>query len=139
MLARVQFGLKRDGKCGAIITYPIKGYPWHHNPTRSYEFQLTTEEASELFEEVTKLPQKYPEECLNNEVLWSDQSEKANGITRHVKTGKLCHTIGIFRTSGKTPVYFSMEEDSTGLRESRLYKTVSALISPYKVLPAKQN
>jgi hypothetical protein len=27
MLARCQFGLHEDGTCGAMLTYPIKGYP----------------------------------------------------------------------------------------------------------------
>jgi hypothetical protein len=117
------------------MTYPIKGQPWRRNPVRSYEFHLTPEAASELFEEVVTLPERCPEECLSGEALWSDQSEKANGITRHAKTGKLCHTIAIYRSPGEATVYFAMEEDSVALRESRLYRTVAALTAPFEVHP----
>lgn len=134
MLARCQFGLKRDGKCGAIMTYPIRGHPWRGNPVHSYEFQLTSEEAIELFEEVAAMRNRYPDQCLDNQVLWSDQSEKANGITRHRKTDKLCHTLAIYRASGEAVVYFCMEEDSPALCSSRLYRTVTALIAAHENL-----
>ena len=39
MLARCQFGAK-EGRCGATLTYPIKGYPWRNNVVKSYEFKL---------------------------------------------------------------------------------------------------
>lgn len=132
MLARCQFGLYRDGRCGAFMTYPIKGYPWRRNPVRSYEFHLTSEEAGALFDEVATMPERYPSECLNNEVLWSDQSEKANGITRHRQTGKLCHTLAIFRAPGEAVVYFSMEEDSVALCSSRIYRAFTMLIASHE-------
>lgn len=140
MLARLQFGLERNGKCGAIMTYPIKGNPWRHNPVRSYEFCLTLEEASGLFDEVATMKERYPAECLDHEALWSDQSEKANGITRHAKTGKLCHTIAIFRAPGDAVVHFAMEEDSVALHGSQIYRTITALTALYKSCqPGKQN
>ena len=63
MLARLQFGLERNGKCGATMTYPIKGYPWRRNPVRSYEFHLTAAEASEFFDEVATMRERY---CLGS-------------------------------------------------------------------------
>lgn len=134
MLARCQFGLTRDGKCSATMTYPIRGYPWRRTPVHSYEFQLTAEDATELFEEVAVMRDRYPDQCLDNEVLWSDQSEKANGITRCGRTGKLCHTLAIYRDRGEAVVYFSMEEDSPALCSSRLYRTVIALIAAHETL-----
>jgi len=135
MLARCQFGLEPDGRCGASMTYPIKGYPWRHNPVCSYEFHLSPKEALELFDEVKTMQARFPEDCLGNDVLWSDTSEKANGITRHVKTGKLCHTLGVFQAPGVAVVCFSMEEDSVALCSSRLYTTVAKWIAPYETLP----
>jgi len=120
------------------MTYPIKGYPWRRNPVRSYEFHLTPEETSGLFEEVATMRERCPGECLDHEALWSDQSEKANGITRQAKTGKLCHTIAIYRAPGEAVVYFAMVEDSVALRESRLYRTVAALTAPFEVLPTNK-
>src|ERR1700712_5636341 len=116
------------------MTYPIKGYPWRHNPFRSYELSLSAEEANELFDEVSMMQKRFPNQCLDNEELWSDASEKANGITRHRKTGKLCYTIAIYRAPGEATVYFSMEEDSLALRDSRIYRTISGLIAAYEVL-----
>jgi hypothetical protein len=118
------------------MTYPIKGHPWRRNPVRLYEFRLTPEEATELFNEVATMRERHPGECLDNEALWSDQSEQANAITRHATTGKLCHTIAIYLAGGEAAVYFAMEEDSAALCESRLYRTVTALTAPFEVLPA---
>ncbi len=132
MLARCQFGLERDGRCGATMTYPIRGYPWRRNPVRTYKFHVQPEEAYVLFEEVATMPERYPTECLKDDALWSDQSERANGITRHKATGKLCHTLAIYRGPGEAVVYFSMEEDSPALRSSGLYRTVATLIAPYE-------
>jgi hypothetical protein len=64
--------------------------------------------------------------------LWSDSSEKANGITRDRTTGKLCYTIGILAEDGKNDDYFSMREDSEALVNSALYKIISKLIEPYE-------
>ena len=135
LLARLQFGLERSGKCGAIMTYPIKGFPWRRNPVRSYEFHVSPEEARALFDEVATMRESYPAQCLAHEALWSDQSEKANGITRHAKTGKLCHTIAIFRAPGDAVVTFAMEEDSVALHGSQLYRTITALTGLYETLP----
>src|SRR5437763_10906622 len=110
MLARWQFGVDADGRCGATFTYPIKGYPWRRNVMKSFEFNLSEEEKALLFAEVRRLRVEYPKECLTNDQLWSDSSEKANGITRDKSTGKLCHTIGILGDGGKREEYFSMRE-----------------------------
>jgi hypothetical protein len=117
------------------MTYPIKGYPWRRNPVRSYEFHLTPQDADAIFGEVAAMPERYPHECLKNEVLWSDQSEKANGITRHRQTGKLCYTLAIFRAPGDAIVHFSMEEDSVALCNSRIYKLFTSLIAPHESIP----
>ena len=135
MLARCQFGLERDGRCGAIMIYPIRGYPWRRNPVRTYEFHLTPEQAHELFEEVSTMPDRFPDECLNDEALWSDHAEKANGITRHGQTGKLCHTLAIYRAPGTAAVYFAMEEDSPALRDSNVYRTLMKLVASHETLP----
>ncbi|MCX6928214.1 MAG: hypothetical protein NT154_34140 [Verrucomicrobia bacterium] len=112
------------------MTYPINGYPWRRNPVRTYKFHVRLEEAHALFDEVATMPERYPNECLKDDVLWSDQSEKANGITRHKKNGKLCHTLAIYRGPGEAVVYFSMQEDSPALCSSSLYRRVVGLIAP---------
>jgi len=134
MLARCQFGIDAGGRCGATFTYPTKGYPWRRNIVRSYEFSLSEEEQALLFSEVKRLKAKYPQECLSNDQLWSDSSEKANGITRDRVTGRLCHTIAIATDGGEWEEYFAMREDSEALLTSLLYKTISRLIAPHEKL-----
>src|SRR5687767_11131986 len=94
MLATCQFGVNVEGRCGATFTYPIKGYPWCHNVVKSYEFDVPEQTKDLLFAEVARIRAEHPGECLSNDQLWSDSSEKANGITRDRSTGKLCYTIG---------------------------------------------
>ena len=134
MLARCQFGINEQGKCGATLTYPIEGYPWRRNIQKSFEFDLGPEERAALFAEVRRLRAEHPGECLANEDLWSDASEKANGVTRDRKSGTLCHTIGIRGDQGEWKEYFSMRENSRALVDSTLYKTISKLIQPYEKL-----
>lgn len=132
MLARCQFGVSADGRCGATFTYPIKGYPWRRNVVRSYEFELPNETKELLFAEVKRIRIEHPEECLSGNQLWSDSSEIANGITRDRRTGTLCYTISILRENHETVVAYSLREDSEVLVTSSLFKTISRLIEPYE-------
>ncbi len=131
MLARCQFGLSPDGTCGAIITYPIKGYPWRRNPMKKLTFSIDRELASELFLEISKIREGFPCECLTED-LWSDTSEKANGITRDIATNTLCYTMGIYDIDGKLIEYYSLRENSLALLGSKLYNTVADLIADYE-------
>ena len=132
-LARCQFGLSPDGKCGAVITYPIAGYPWRRNPMKSFNFQVDQQLATELFCEIQTIRERYPSECLIDN-LWSDTSEKANGITRDVATNTLCYTVGIYDADGNSREYYSLRENSSALLTSRLYDTVSGLIADYETI-----
>lgn len=134
MLARCQVGLCIDGACLVIMTYPIKGYPWRRNPMKTFNFQLPRTEASELFVEVESIRKQYPDECLTDG-LWSDMTEKANGITRDVATNTLCYTIGIYDVDGQSREYYSLKEDSDALLESLLHKTVTRLVAEFEFLP----
>lgn len=134
MLARFQLGLNEvDGRCGVLLTYPMKGHPWRRNPVKSVELRISDEEKAQLFAEVKRLKTEHPGECLAQDQLWNDSSEKANGITRDRSTGTLCHTIGI-RDGEPWEEYFSMREDSEALLSSFLYQTISRLIAPYERL-----
>jgi len=132
MLARCQFGLNEDGSCGATFTYPIKGYPWRRNVMKSYGFSIDEETKKLLFSEVHRLKREFPDECLSNDQLWNDSSEKANGITRDRKTNTLCYTIGIMVEYGESEEYYAMREDSKALLGSHLFKVISKLIQPYE-------
>jgi hypothetical protein len=134
MLARLQFGFEPSGRCGGTVTYPIKGYPWRRNPEKTVEFQIPPEQVSLIFREARELPEKYPEQCLGEDDLWSDHSEKANGITRDDQTDTLCHSIYIYNQSGETLLDYDLREDSPALLGSFLYKTVTRLMEPYERL-----
>ena len=132
MLARCQFGIAKDGVCGASFTYPIKGYPWRRNLVKSYEFQISEQMKALLFAEVQRIRIEHPSACLASEQLWNDFSEKANAITRDRDTDKLCYTIGIFLENGEVKASFSMREDSEALVNSELYKIIAKLVEPYE-------
>jgi len=132
MLARCQFWLYPDGRCGATFTYPIEGYPWRRNPKRTCEFQLSEAEKHLLFAEVHRLRTEHPADCLENFQLWSDHSEKANAITRDRDTNTLCYTIGIFLEGAEQEEYFAIRENSEAFLNSVLYTIVSRLIAPYE-------
>ena len=132
MLARCQFVIDADGKCGAVLTYPIKGCPWRRNVMKHYAFHLSEEEAALFFTEVRRLRAEHPKDCLSNDQLWSDSSDKANGITRDRSTGTLCHTIGMVEDDGHWEEEFSMCENSDAPLTSSLYRTISRLIGPHE-------
>lgn len=133
MLARCQFGA-RDGRCGATLTYPIKGYLWRRNVKKSYEFDLDQPTIEALFAEVAKIRTEYPEQCLAHEQLCSDASEKGNGITRDRSTGTLCFSIAIIGDDGNPEESFALREDSNALVNSMLFQVVSKLIAPHEKL-----
>ena len=64
MLARCQFGI-RNGRCGATMTYPIKGYPWRNNPMKSYEFYVNPTTMELLFLEVPCIRREFPDQYLS--------------------------------------------------------------------------
>jgi hypothetical protein len=134
LLARCQFGI-RDGRCGATLTYPIKGYPWRNNLVKSYEFHLDAATVELLFAEVPRIREVYPDQCLTADQVWSDASEKANGITRDRDTGTLCYTIHIFAENGVVAEQYALRENSTALLSSALFRVISGLIAPYEKTP----
>ncbi len=87
-----------------------------------------------LFHEVQRIRVESPEHCLTNDRLWSDHSEKANGITRDMSTGTLCYTIGILAPTGTWTEYYSLREDSEALLSSTLFRVISGLVAPHEKL-----
>jgi hypothetical protein len=130
-LPRWQFGLFRSGRCGATLTYPIPDFPWRHNVQESFEATVDSFTVSRVFEEVEAMPSLFRTECLEHDNLWSDMSEKANGITRDKATNTLCFTFMIPSAPGLFRCNYAMREDSPALLESITYRLVSGLIAPY--------
>lgn len=132
-LARLQFGCHEGGGCGATLTYPIKGFPWRRNIMKSFEFDVDAATVNLLFSEVTRIRVAHPRECLTDvSSLWSDSSEKGNGITRDRKSGTLCYSIVIARDDGGLDEQYSIREDSDALLSSALYRVVTDLVAPHE-------
>ena len=119
MLARCQFGIK-DGRSGATLTYPIKGYPWRNNVVKTYEFQLDPATIDLLFTEVSRIRKEHPDQCLTADQLWIDACEKANGVTRDRQTGTLCYSVLIIGGDNLPQEQYSLREDSTALLDSAI-------------------
>ena len=132
MLARCQFSAKED-RCGATLTYPIRGYPWRNNVIKSYQFDLGQTAIDVLFADVHRIRKEHPDECLDHAELFNDANEKANGITRDRSTGTLCYSISIFLDHALAE-QFSLREDSPALLQSTLFHVISRLIAPYERL-----
>jgi hypothetical protein len=101
---------------------------------KSYEFDVPTEVKDLLFSEVARIRTEHPAECLPHDQLWSDASEKANGITRDRSTGKLCYSIAVLLADGKPLEQYALREDSPALLSSSLYRIISDLIAPHEDL-----
>jgi hypothetical protein len=138
MIARCQVAIERDGRCSAIITYPIKGFPWRRNPMKIYEFHIGPRCASELFTEVLGLRERFPSDCLTDDILWSDHTEAGSNAVTRDSEGISCHTIYIQSPNGYD-TYYSMREGSEALQQSKLFATITELISPYETLQPLNN
>ncbi len=117
---RCQFGMQESGRYGAHVTYPISGMHWRHAVTRYYQLTIPTDMALAHFTEAAKLPQIFPDECLDNSLLYSDGSQRGNGITRDAKTHTTCLTMGICDTNGQWQCYYSFRANSSPLFGSRV-------------------
>ncbi len=106
---------------------------------KTFEFEISPDQATKLFEEVATMKANYPDQCFAGDQLWSDQSEKVNGITRDRATDTLCHSIAVYNGDWRSAeFYYSMKEDSDALRSSLLFKTVMSLVAPHELLQPKR-
>jgi len=127
LLARMQFGLHHDGKCGALFTYPIPGFPWRHNVIKTGSWQIEPDLTHTIFREVEDIPVSQPDICLADDKLYADHTEKANAITRDRDTDTLCYAIGIIQSGGEFRIRYSVRETEEALQQSTLLRTVRDL------------
>jgi FKBP-type peptidyl-prolyl cis-trans isomerase len=124
---RWQFGMDEDGRCGVYISIPIPGVSWRHTRNRTLAWQLDRNAASALFYEAMTLPERFPNECLHGDALWSDQTEPANGITRDRETDTPCVTISVSERGQRLSDY-SLKETSHALKSFELYRVIRSQI-----------
>jgi hypothetical protein len=126
---RWQFGLHESGGCGALITFAKPQYGWRYASERSATFHPDPETTATLLAEALALPAAFPDECLENESLWSDSSEPANGVTRDRRTNTPCIGITLYQ-DGHLLRHYSLKEDSPAWLSSRLNRTISDWLHP---------
>jgi hypothetical protein len=83
-----------------------------------------------LLEDAITLPSQFPEECLRDEELWADTTERGNSITRDKHSNSVCITIGVTER-GQWLCYYTMSETSQALLASLLYQVISGMLKPY--------
>ena len=127
---RWQFGLRPDGKCGALITHHIPNVAWRHAITKNYESEISKEETDLVFCDLYDFKVKHPEACLK-EGLWADSSEKANSITRDQATNTLCLTFSISKENGDYETYYSVRETFSPLYEAAFFEIIMRELLKY--------
>ena len=126
-LPRWQFGMDEGGRCGVFINIPIPGLSWRHTRRKDLAWQLDGKTALTLFDEAMTLPERFPNECLHDDALWSDQTEPANGITRDRETDTACLTISVSER-GQWLSYYSLKETSHALKSLELHRVIRSQI-----------
>ena len=106
---------------------------------KTCEFLLPQETITLLFAEVARIRKEHPGECLANEQLWNDTSEKGNGITRDRSTNTLCYNVAVMREHHVSEESYALRENSSALLDSALYKIIHGLITPYEQLRGPEN
>lgn len=130
-LARWQFGISEGHSVGgAFITFPVPGATWRHARRKSVELPLGGHQVQELFQSVQSTLADHPTECLRNDQMWADPSEKASSVTRDQATDTLCVTVHI-QERGAVVLDYGLPETSPVLLNSRFYKIISAALEPH--------
>jgi hypothetical protein len=125
-LPRWQFDLALSGRWGVIVTRGIPGMHWRHAVAKSYEGVLPAELAERCFSGIMAFPDLQPGECLGDDALWSDGSERGNGITRDRLTNTLCLTFGVMTGGGVFTTYYAVRETSMVLQEADFFRLIAA-------------
>jgi hypothetical protein len=127
---RWQFGL-RDGDSASVhIAYPIPGMTWRHTRETSVEIKLDPKAESEIWESATATLADFPADCLQNDDLWADPSEKANSITRTRDGDLLCVSVTLWER-GALVWDYALPEASLVLRNAKFYQIISKALAPH--------
>lgn len=129
-LPRWQFGLVENKSAGALIAFPIPDQTWRYARQKNVELQFEPVESARILESVQKTFAHHPGDCLTNDDLWADASEKANSITRDRKTNSLCVTITIW-DKGQALLDYSLPESSPILLNSLFYRAILEKLTPH--------
>ena len=126
-VAKWQFGLHGDGRCGAMIWVPIPGLKWRHSRPKTAETQLTAEHAAALIESMAALPQRCPNDCLSDAQVCVDHTGHDGGVHRDRQTGALCIAVTVWERGQFTSSYY-MAEECAAWRGSGIYGIIRDLL-----------
>lgn len=130
-LARWQFAAREgESVAGVGITHPVAGATWRYARAKGFEVKLDEQQIQELFKNVQSTLANHPTECLRNDQMWADASEKANSVTRDQKTNTLCVTVYIYER-GVPVLDFGLPENSPVLLNSSFYQIIFTAIEPF--------
>jgi hypothetical protein len=128
-LPRWQFSLHEDGRCGAMIEYPIPGLTWRYVRRKNIDIKLDKTAVQDMFESVSEFPKQFPKDYFKYEELWADTTEKANSITRDRYKNSLCLSIYIYER-GQQICHFGVSEFNQAMLNSKFYKVINDFLVP---------
>ena len=128
-VAKWQFGLHDDGRCGAMVWVPVPGLKWRHSRPKNVEQHMTADRATTLVQTMIDLPERFPGECLSTDEVCVDHSGHNGGVHRVRKTDVLCYAITVWERGQTTHSYY-LAETSPAWQESELCGVVEMLIAP---------
>jgi hypothetical protein len=125
---RCQVTLGAGGHASAIITRPRPDGSWRRCSFVLVALDADPERCARIIAETWALPDQQPDACPGHDMLWSDHSEPANGITRDLATDTACVTIG-FGAIGSPQRHFSIKSNSPAWRGSALRAELVCLLA----------
>lgn len=128
-VAKWQFGLHDDGRCGAMVYVPIPGCKWRHVKPKINDKPIDPAKAATFIEEAVTWPTRTPDACLPSDAIYVDHSENDGGVHRCRQNDELCLTFTIYER-GQILAYYSMQERSEAWRSSSFHELVHAVVDP---------
>ncbi len=136
-VARWQFGLHQDGRCGASVTIPVPDLKWRHLRPKHVALQMNSTRATSLIESAVDLPNRFPQECLAPSSVYVDHSGHDGGVHKARNGDALCLSVTVWER-GQSVCHYFLAEDCQAWTTSDLHKVVRDLIAPILTVE-KQN
>ena len=107
-VAKWQFGIHDDGRCGATVQIPIPGLKWRHSRMKPVEKRLEPMLAAALIESAVTMPSRFPEDCLGDDKICVDHSGHDGGVHRLRDGETLCLAVTIWER-GQFVIFYMPE------------------------------
>jgi hypothetical protein len=127
---RCQLTISSDGRASGFITRPRPDGSWRKCSLTPVWLTADPELCMQLIAEIRTYSEQLPDECLANDVLWSDSSEPANGIAKDLATDTPCISIS-FGDYGADQQHFSIKSTSGIWRDSILRAELLRLLEEH--------